>query len=62
VRVEGFASLHGPAFYRLPVNERQVVLRRSPSAVPTGYPYINGDTLVPLEAGNILPWTFGGTV
>lgn len=61
-KLEGFASLHGPAFYRLPVNERQVVLRRSPSAVPTGYPYINGDTLVPLEAGNILPWTFGGTV
>ena len=61
-KLEGFASLHGPAFYRLPVNERQVVLRRSPSAVPTGYPYINGDMLVPLEAGNILPWTFGGTV
>jgi dihydroorotase len=61
-KLEGFASLHGPAFYRLPVNERQVVLRRIPSTVPTGYPYINGDTLVPLEAGNILPWTFGGTV
>lgn len=57
-KLEGFASLHGPAFYGLPVNERQVVLRRVPSTVPTGYPYINGDTLVPLEAGNTLPWTF----
>ncbi len=61
-KLEGFASLHGPAFYRLPVNERNVVLHRSPLTVPAGYPYVNGDTLVPLEAGNTLPWTFGGTV
>jgi dihydroorotase len=57
-RLEGFASLHGPAFYGLPVNERKVVLRRAPLTVSTGYPYINGDTLVPLEAGNTLPWSF----
>ena len=56
--LEGFASLHGPAFYGLPVNERKVVLRRAPLTVSTGYPYINGDTLVPLEAGNTLPWSF----
>jgi len=61
-KLEGFASLHGPAFYGLPVNERKVVLRRVPLTVPSGYPYINGDTLVPLEAGNTLPWSFVGTV
>ncbi|MFM8500421.1 MAG: dihydroorotase, partial [Fluviibacter sp.] len=61
-KLEGFASLHGPAFYGLPVNERKVVLRRAPMTVSTGYPYINGDTLVPLEAGNVLPWTFAGAV
>ncbi len=61
-RLEGFASLNGPAFYGLPANERKVVLRRAPTVVPAGYPYINGDTLVPLEAGNVLPWAFGGTV
>mgnify|MGYP000261691678 FL=1 len=61
-RLEGFASLNGPAFYGLPVNERKVVLRRAPTVVPASYPYINGDTLVPLEAGNVLPWAFGGTV
>ena len=61
-RLEGFASLHGPAFYGLPVNERKVVLRRAPTVVPASYPYINGDMLVPLEAGNVLPWAFGGTV
>ena len=61
-KLEGFASLHGPAFYGLPVNERKVVLRRQEMAVPASYPYVNGDTLVPLEAGNTLPWTFVGTV
>ena len=61
-QLEGFASLHGPAFYGLPVNERKVVLHRSPLTVPAGYQYVNGDTLVPLEAGNVLPWTFAGAV
>ena len=61
-KLEGFASLHGPAFYGLPVNERKIVLRRAPLTVPAGYPYLNGDTLVPLEAGNTLPWTFVGPV
>ncbi len=61
-KLEGFSSLHGPAFYGLPLNERKIVLRRAPSVVPAGYPYINGDMLVPLEAGNTLPWTFGGFV
>ena len=61
-KLEGFASLHGPAFYGLPVNEQKIVLRRAPLTVPAGYPYLNGDTLVPLEAGNTLPWTFVGPV
>jgi len=61
-KLEGFASLHGPAFYGLPVNERQVVLRRQETVVPASYPYVNDDVLVPLEAGNTLPWTFVGTV
>lgn len=61
-KLEGFASLHGPAFYGLPVNERKVVLRRKDTLVPASYPYVNGDTLVPLEAGNTLPWSFVGAV
>ena len=28
---EAFASLNGPAFYRLPVNETRVTLRREPT-------------------------------
>lgn len=57
-RLEGFASLHGPAFYGLPVNERKILLRREDKVVPISYPYVHGDTLVPLEAGSVLPWTF----
>ncbi len=32
-RLEGFASLNGPAFYGLPPNEERVTLERSPGAV-----------------------------
>lgn len=32
--LEGFASLHGPAFYGLPVNEDLVTLERAPGVVP----------------------------
>ena len=41
-RLEAFASLHGPAFYRLPPNEVKITLERSakpveaPAAVETG--------------------------
>jgi len=34
-RLEGFASLHGPAFYRLPVNEETITLRKG---APVAYP------------------------
>ncbi len=34
-RLEGFASLHGPAFYRLPVNEDTITLRKGE---PVAYP------------------------
>ena len=32
-RLEGFASLHGPAFYRLPPNEARITLARDPGPV-----------------------------
>jgi dihydroorotase len=41
-RLEGFASLHGPAFYRLPANEDRLTLERGaepvcvPARVETG--------------------------
>jgi dihydroorotase len=54
-KLEGFASLHGPAFYGLPVNEERVMLRRQPWQLPESLPF--GDALIkPLRAGETLNW------
>ena len=50
-RLEGFASLHGPAFYGLPVNSARICLEKSDQLVPELV-----DGLVPFHAGEILPW------
>ena len=57
--LEGFASLHGPAFYRLPVNSERVTLQRAEMAVPAEQPLAN-ETLVPLRAGETLQWRVTG--
>jgi dihydroorotase len=52
---EAFASLNGPAFYRLPVNETRVTLRREPCPVPSRVG--EGDLAVsPFRAGETLRW------
>jgi len=54
-RLEGFASLHGPAFYGLPPNEGSVTLRREPWTLPETMPF--GDAVIkPLRAGETLNW------
>jgi dihydroorotase len=53
--LEGFASRHGPAFYRLPVNAGTVTLRREPWRIPDSLPF-PGDAIVPLAAGETLQW------
>lgn len=54
-RLEGFASLHGPAFYGLPANEGTVTLERTPWTLPETLPF--GDTLIkPLGAGETITW------
>ncbi len=50
---EAFASLNGPRFYGLPVNEETVTLERSEELVPDE---ISG--LVPFHAGETLRWRF----
>ncbi|WP_255568879.1 dihydroorotase [Comamonas sp. NLF-1-9] len=54
-RFEGFASLHGPAFYGLPANEERITLRRERWSVPERYPFGEGE-LKPLAAGESLNW------
>jgi dihydroorotase len=54
-KLEGFASLHGPAFYGLPVNAGSVTLARQPWTLPETLPF--GDALIkPLRAGDTLHW------
>ena len=54
-RLEAFASLNGPAFYRLPVNDSTITLERAPAQVPDTIPAA-GSALVPFHAGETLPW------
>ncbi|GGD46962.1 dihydroorotase [Erythrobacter arachoides] len=56
-RFEGFASLHGPAFYGLPVNEATVALERVDCPVPEVIRAGDAD-LVPFHAGETLGWRF----
>jgi dihydroorotase len=52
-RFEAFASLNGPSFYGLPLNEGTVTLERAATQVPQE---IEG--LVPFHAGEMLGWKF----
>ena len=58
-RLEGFAALNGPGFYRLPVNEARVTLRREPYPVPE---HIGEDenAVIPFRAGETLRWRMVG--
>ena len=54
-RFEGFASLHGPEFYGLPVNEERVTLEKVEIEVPDE---VDGGEapIVPFHAGERLGW------
>jgi dihydroorotase len=54
-KFEGFASLHGPAFYKLPVNEELVTLRKVATEVPASID-CSGTPVVPFHAGETLSW------
>ena len=55
-RLEGFASLYGPRFYGLPVNEGTVTLERRSMEVPERLPLIDTE-IVPFHAGATLGWS-----
>ena len=55
-RLEGFASLHGPAFYGLPPNPDRITLSKEAWEVPAAYGYLDEDPLVPLRAGETVGW------
>ena len=58
-RFEAFASLNGPAFYRLPANETRITLERETWTVPERVG--EGDLAVmPFRAGETLRWRLTG--
>ena len=57
-RLEGFASVHGAAFYGLPRNRESITLHREASRVPESFPFGDG-SIVPLRAGEELRWRVG---
>ena len=56
-RLEAFASLNGPAFYRLPANEERITLRRSDEARPhPAKVSLPGATVTVFDPGFPLHW------
>jgi dihydroorotase len=58
-KLEGFASFHGPGFYRLPRNTGRIVLEKAEWKVPQSYP-LGGEELVPMRAGETIGWRLAG--
>ncbi|WP_312932587.1 dihydroorotase [Pseudomonas sp.] len=54
-KLEGFASLHGPAFYGLPANTDNITLVREDWTAPDSLPF-GEQTVIPLRAGETLRW------
>jgi dihydroorotase len=55
-KLEGFASRFGAQFYGLPLNAGRVTLERREWTMPESLPF-GAEQLVPLRAGETLPWT-----
>jgi dihydroorotase len=54
-KLEAFASLNGPAFYGLPVNQGTITLKQEQWTLPASLPF--GDQqLIPLNAGETINW------
>ena len=55
-KLEGFASIFGPKFYGLPVNEARITLTKTPQIVPEKLS-LTGADIIPFHAGEILAWS-----
>jgi dihydroorotase len=54
-KLEGFASLHGPAFYQLPLNTDKITLVKSSWKVPATMTFGEGQ-VVPVRGGEEIHW------
>lgn len=55
-QLEAFASLNGPRFYGLPVNDQTITLLREPWEVPEAYPFGGQARVIPFRAGGEIRW------
>jgi dihydroorotase len=55
-KLEAFASFYGPDFYGLQRNSTTITLQRSEQTIPESYPMAD-QSVVPLMAGQTIPWT-----
>ncbi|MCR9218990.1 MAG: dihydroorotase [Alphaproteobacteria bacterium] len=55
-RLEGFASLNGPAFYRLPVNDDRIALVRGETVAPGPVVVDEATAILPFQSGETIPW------
>lgn len=58
-KLEGFASVHGPAFYGLEQNTDTITLTKESWTVPQAL-RLGDDKVIPLRAGEQCEWTFVG--
>jgi len=54
-KLEGFASLNGPRFYGLPVNDDKITLVKEAWSVPATMPF-GGEVVVPIRANEEINW------
>jgi len=54
-KLEGFASIYGPEFYGLPLNQGTLKLRRQTIQIPAEFPF-GDEVVVPLRAGETTQW------
>jgi dihydroorotase len=54
-KLENFASVFGPQFYQLPINNDKLTLQRTAWIIPEELPLVD-TTIVPLNAGETLQW------
>ncbi|NDH58961.1 MAG: dihydroorotase, partial [Betaproteobacteria bacterium] len=54
----GFAAAHGAAFYGLDAHRRKIRLVKSACEIPERMAFGSGQHIVPLAAGEMLPWRF----
>ena len=61
-KLEGFSSVFGAQFYGLPLNTRKIRLLKAEWTLPDALDFVDGQSLVPLNAGETLGWKFAGIV